>query len=253
MAVDLVAGERRVDGPVPHERDGASFTSTSFTVGFDVALGQPLDERLAEGERLRHVRGDAELEDRRRPGLGEPPGDRLANGRELDDLDLAAAGGAGATAAGGPAARPGRGVRSTSSARMRPSGPVPVIEARSTPALARDPAGERARLDADRPGPAPRGRAGCFREAGSVAAGLRLLGGLLRGSVAGCSAGRGPFGFAACLGSRGSASAGPRPPRRLGALAVVVDHGDGRPDLDLALGDDDLLEDAVDLRPRPPG
>ena len=50
----------------------------SLTVGFDVTLGEARDELLAKVERLGHVDRDAELEHRRRPGLGESPRDRLA-------------------------------------------------------------------------------------------------------------------------------------------------------------------------------
>jgi hypothetical protein len=88
MTLDLLAAERRVDRRVTHERHGAQLDEHVVDGGLHVALGEPLDELLAERERLAHVGRDAELEDRRRPCLGEPPRDRLPNGRQLNDLDL---------------------------------------------------------------------------------------------------------------------------------------------------------------------
>ncbi len=74
-----------------------------------------------------------ELEHRGRPGIGEPACDRLAGRAELDDLDLAARRerSRGSCAAGGwPSPAP---ACSTSSARIRPSGPVPAIALSSSP------------------------------------------------------------------------------------------------------------------------
>ena len=99
-----------------------------------VELARALDQRV----RLRHLDRDGELEDRHLPGLGEPAGDRAADVRERNRLDLVGHGaGAAARRRGrrGAARRPAapRAARSTSSATMRPSGPVPVSPASSTP------------------------------------------------------------------------------------------------------------------------
>ena len=127
VQLDRVAGEEGVDGAVAHERDGAGLGEH---VGDGRLRGRPrrLDEPLAELQRPRHVGGHRDLERRRLPRLGEPARDRAAHRGERLDLDLAGRSGAGTAAAAAPAS-----ARSTSSATMRPSGPVPESAARSIP------------------------------------------------------------------------------------------------------------------------
>ncbi len=124
------------------------------------------------------------------------------------------------------------GARSTSSARILPSGPVPAMAESSSP---RSRAIRRARGDA------------LMRAPGSAAAGsgeapLPAAGGVSAvgaGSVEGAAA----RGAASALDVRDHR-------RRLDAdvPAVLPDHGDRRPDFGLTLLDDDLEKDAVDLR-----
>ena len=145
-----------------------------------VELARALDQRV----RLRHVDRHGELEDGHLPGLGQPAGDRPADARERNRLDLV-----GHAEPERPALAPGRGAarrrrpmlaRSTSSATIRPSGPVPVRPTELEPALARHPARERRGLDA--PGRlVPRAvDHGAERSMSGSAAGARL--GIRRGS-----------------------------------------------------------------------
>ncbi len=97
--------------------------------------------------RARHVGGHGELERRHRPRLRQAARDRLADVRERPRLDLAA-GGAGQVASCHWRAAGCACARSTSSATIRPSGPVPRSAGEVDAALARDPARERRRLDA---------------------------------------------------------------------------------------------------------
>ena len=125
------------------------------------------------------------------------------------------------------------GAFSTSSATIRPSGPVPASAVRSTP---RSRAILRASGDALirpprswRPGPR------CVRRRRRRGRGGRAVGAAVVLRPARRSAGGG------CgLCARGSAAAR----RRI----AVLDHRDRRADLDLALLDDDLQQDAVDVR-----
>ena len=89
-----------------------------------VQLARARDELV----RARHVGADRQLEDRRLPRGGQPARDRLADVRQRDRLDLAASARPRAPAA---ARRPR--ARSTSSATMRPSGPVPRSDESSMP------------------------------------------------------------------------------------------------------------------------
>ena len=233
MTMDLLAGEGRVDGAVADERDADEPGEQVVDGRLHVALGQARDELLAEVQRLRHVDRDAELEDRCRPRLGEPARDRLADRGQRDDLDLA--GRRPGSAAGGRGAPP-TGAFSTSSATMRPSGPVPASAARSIPrsrairrasgdALIRPPVGHAPSLRASPllPGDSARGS-----EPLAAAAAGRLLGDGLGGARRACSAAA-----AADVGD---------------VVAVLPDHGDRRADLDLAFGDDDLQQHAVEVR-----
>ena len=109
--------------------------------------------------RLRHVRRDHELEDGDLPRLREPTGDRLADARQLlDAVGRGSLAGRRRRERAPTRARP-RGAdgaaasRSTSSATIRPSGPVPLIDARSRP---RSRARRRASGDAFRRSPGSR-------------------------------------------------------------------------------------------------
>ena len=147
-AHDLPVDELRVDRAVAHERGRDDLRQQVVHGRLRVALAQELDHPLSRRDELGGVGGDGELEDRRRPGLGEAAGDGLADGRELDDLDLArsrgerrrrSCRGRGGRCGGGlldvlgddPPVRPGPGQRGEVDA-----------------ALARDPPRERRRLHA---------------------------------------------------------------------------------------------------------
>ena len=222
-----MAHERGGDEPREHVVDGR----------LRLALAHELDQPLARRDELRAVGGDGELEDGRLPRLGQPARDRLADRGELDDLDLPGAPEpATAGAAAGAAA-----AFSTSSAMIAALRPGPVSAARSMP---RSRAIRRASGDAFTRSPACRGGGRRVLVTASEPAPRRLA--RLDGSgVAGSASAPGPAGGAA-------AGAPPLPLARRRELetsspsvpitATVV------PDLDLALRDDDLEQDAVGLR-----
>ena len=124
--------------------------------------------------------------------------------------------------------------RSTSSARIRPSGPVPWSDARSTP---RSRAMRRASGDA-------------LRRAGAAA--VRRVGGRGRGSGSRLGCGNRRFGAVGrrILGRRLALSLCRglcRGLRRCPGGSVRLDHGHRRAHLDVALGHDDLGQHAVEL------
>ena len=126
----LLAGELGVQPPVAHERRRGDLREDVRDRRLRAVLRE-LDELLAERERPAHVRRHGDLEDRRLPGLGQAARDRLADRRQRHDLDLARRE---LRQAPPRALRPARiSARSTSSATIRPSGPVPRSCARSMP------------------------------------------------------------------------------------------------------------------------
>ena len=122
VAVDLLAGEGRVDGRWRTSATATSLTSTSFTVGFtspsasrSTSCSRSASASVMSAETPSWKTGADHASVRRRAIVLRIDG-------ELHDLDLGRR--PGATAAAGAAARrSGGGAFSTSSARIRPSGP----------------------------------------------------------------------------------------------------------------------------------
>ena len=228
MAVDLVAAEGRVDGAVADERDADEPRQQVVHGRLHVTLAEPLDHLLAQVQRLGHVDRDSELEDRRRPRLGEPARDRPARPGHRHDLDVGL----------GCAAPRGRGRR-----RASDRGVLDVV-GHDAPVRAR--AGERRQVDAA----LARDPA---RERGCLDPPARGLGGRRYGSCPSPAAG-------ASVAAAAVGSCLPRRPARRSRLAAaalwrrclgsvaVLDHRDRRADLDLAFLDDDLEQDAVEIR-----
>ena len=87
-AVDPPLDEVRVDRTMAHERRRDDSGQHVRDGRLRLALAQELDHALARRDELGRVRADRELEDGRLPRFREPPRDRLARRRELDDLVL---------------------------------------------------------------------------------------------------------------------------------------------------------------------
>ena len=146
MTVNLLTGERRVDGAVPHERDAHKTGEKVVDGRLHIALGQARDELLAEMQRLRHIDRDSELEDRCRPCLGKSARNRLADRSHGDDLDFFGQSRQRGLLHRGRRATTGRGVPDVlgDDAAVRPR---PRERREVDAALARDPPGQRRRLD----------------------------------------------------------------------------------------------------------
>ena len=139
-AVELPVDEVRVDGAMAHERRRDDAREHVGDGRLRLTLAEQLDHALARCDELGRIRGDGELEDRSLPRLRETAGDRLARGRELDDLDVG-----GGRSAGRSRRRPGRGVLDVlgdDAAFWPRAGDLPDVDA----SLARDPPREWARL-----------------------------------------------------------------------------------------------------------
>ena len=224
-------------GAMPRERDRGELHEDVVDRRLDVALGEPLDE-LSRG-----ARAPRSCPPRRRAGRRAPPRPRSAAARSSCARTRAATtstspGGADAAAAGRggraapPAARARRPRRGSG-----PPGPVPVHRRRGRRRARARSGGRAARLD-----PAPPSR----RCAAAAGARRRSLCGAGSGSLRRLSSARPalPRRRRSAASSASFAAPPPRPRRR---SPRPLDHRDRRADLDLALGDDDLEQDAVDV------
>ena len=206
----------------------ASFTSTSFTVGF--ASPSAIARRASPAARAPRSCPP------RRPSWKTGAVQASVRRRAIvlrTEVSWTTSTSAGAATRDGSLRcrqQPARRARSTSSARIRPSGPVPVIEARSTPRSRAIRRASGLRLD-DARRARRRGRLGDTR-----ALPRRRWRGVGGSVPRGVACGRlGSLG----LGDGSASLAGVRLGRR-GSAPFVVDHGDGGSDLHLALRDDDL-------------
>ena len=226
---DRVVAPLGVHLAVPHERGGGRLREhvgncdARVRVVFAEALEQPVDAA--------HVgRGD-ELEDGDLPCLGETASDRAADARQRYALDRSGH---------GRGLTPDRGGRDTRTARrgaLDVLGDDPALRAgaleraKLDAALARDAAGERRGLDA-RAGPVALDR-------------LPRLGDLLRRR---CGPALGALGLPSRrLGGLLRALRRAAVPELRDVFALLADHGNGRADVGLALGDGDLEQDTRGL------
>jgi hypothetical protein len=231
--VDLPVDEVRIHGRVAHECRRGDPREDVRHGRLRLALTKELDHALARRDELRRVGAHGELEDGRLPCLREPACNRLARRRELDDLEL--------RLCTRRSRRPDRRLLDVlcDDAPLRPgSDDLGEIE----PSLARDPPGKRARLHmlALRTyGRRLRRRRGCGLGCRLVRGGLdtrrRLLLGLRR-----------PLRLGGRRGAAVSALCVREHTRDV--LVLGSDDPHGRADVDLALPDDDLQQDAVGLR-----
>ena len=86
VQLDGVTFVERVHRAVTHQRGGGNLGQEIGDRRLDGAVVLQLHETLAQLERATHVHGDAQLEDRGLPGLGQATRDRLAHRGELLDL-----------------------------------------------------------------------------------------------------------------------------------------------------------------------
>ena len=182
--------------------------------------------------RARHVGVDRQLEGRDRPRLRQPARDRLADVRERTRLDLAAR-------SGGSRERAG-------SCRLR------LARARRP----RRRCARRARCRGAAASSMPRSRA-MRRASGDALMRPFVVAGCSAGAGSGCAASASAAAASArrCFGASRSALGARALARRVAGAArprPVADEADRLADLDLALGDRDLQQDAASPPPRPP-